>query len=246
MKSLIQIFFVVIFIFSTNKNFSQTCGFGCLGLSGVYGGYAIEKYQLDGLNETLNLQLQALGHNENIFKFDELRGLRIGANIFRAKFSGFFITAKSYYQFLKATQQTEAKGLSDESMMKTDLYLNHWGLGLDLGFPIFSFLSLKILDGGVNFYTSKLVNTFGNEVNIKEQDYNYNSMTMGYYAGSGLIIELIKNYVSLEGTAYYQMISINNIADNSGNKLPSDESKLKFVEKGGLSTVVQLNVGISF
>lgn len=246
MKSVVGILFVVIFLFATNMNYSQSCGFGCLGLSGVYGGYAIEKYKLDGLNTTLNSQLLSLGNNENIFKFDELRGLRVGANIFRAKFSGFFITAKGFYQFLKATQQTEEKGLSNKSVMKSDLTLNHWGFGIDLGFPIFSFLSLKILDGGVNLYTSELMNTVGKDIKTTEEDYNYSSMTMGYYAGSGIILELIKNYVSIEGTAYYQVISINNLIDNSGNKLPTDESKLKFVDKGGLSAVVQLNVGISF
>jgi len=238
---------VLFFYFTAIYNLSaQSCGFGCLGLSGVYGGYSIEKYKLDGLNKTLNEQLTALGNNENVFKFEEMRGLRVGANIFRAKFSNFFLTAKGFYQFLKSSQEAKEQSVSGESIMKSDLSLNHWGFGIDIGFPIFSFLNLKLFDGGVNLYTSELMNTFSDNIGTQEKDYNYSSMTMGYYAGSGLIIELIKNYVSLEGTAYYQVISINNLVDNSGNKLPSDESGLKFVDKGGLSATVQLNIGISF
>jgi len=233
-------------IITTLQLSAQACGFGCLGLSGVYGGYSIEKYKLDGLNKTLNEQLTALGNNEKVFQFEEMRGLRVGANIFRAKFSNFFLTAKGFYQFLKSSQEAKEQSVSGESIMKSDLSLNHWGFGIDIGFPIFSFLSLKLIDGGVNLYTSELMNTFSDNTGTQEKDYNYSSMTMGYYAGFGLIIELIKNYISLEGTAYYQAISINNLVDNSGNKLPSDESRQKFVDKGGLSATVQLNVGISF
>jgi len=229
-----------------SQSFSQSCGFGCLGLSGVYGGYSIEKYKLDGLNASLNSQLTMLGNNENVFKFDEMRGLRFGANIFRAKFSNFFITAKGFYQFLKNKQGTDAKNSAGKKLMETELTLNHWGFGIDLGFPLLSFINLKIIDGGVNLYTSEVTNRFNFNDKSIESTYSYSSMTTGYYLGSGLIIELIKNYVSIEGGAYYQLISINNLVDDDGNKFPSPDGKTKFVDEGRISATVQLNVGISF
>lgn len=225
---------------------AQSCGFGCLGLSGVYGGYSVEKYKLEGLNNELNSQLASMGNDEGVFKFNEMRGIRFGANIFRAKFSNFFITAKGFYQFLKNTQSTDAKNSLGKKLMESELSLNHWGFGIDLGFPLFSFVNLKLLDGGVNLYTSEITNRFNNTDKTIENNFKYSSMTTGYYIGSGLIIELIKNYVSLEGTAYYQMVSINNLVDDDGNKFPSSDGKTKFVDEGGISATVQLNVGISF
>ena len=237
--------FILFFLFSGLIS-AQSCGFGCLGLSGVYGGYSVEKYKLEGLNNELNSQLAALGNDEGVFKFNEMRGIRFGANIFRAKFSNFFITAKGFYQFLKNTQSTDAKNSAGKKLMESELSLNHWGFGIDLGFPLLSFVNLKLFDGGVNLYTSEITNRFNNTDKTIENNFKYSSMTTGYYIGSGLIIELIKNYVSLEGTAYYQMVSINNLVDDDGNKFPSSDGKTKFVDEGGISATVQLNVGISF
>lgn len=239
-------YLLILILLLNGISYAQSCGFGCLGLSGIYAGYSVERYKLDGLNNTLNAQLSSLGNNENVFKFHEMRGIRFGANIFRAKFSNFFITAKGYYQFLKNTQNTEAKNSLGKKTMESELLLNHWGFGIDLGFPLFSFVSLKLIDGGVNLYTSEITNRYNVTDQTVESNFKYSSMTTGYYIGSGLIIELIKNYISLEGTAYYQMVSINNIVDDSGNKFPSTDGKTKFVDEGGISATVQLNVGISF
>lgn len=243
---MLQKYLLLLILILNSISLAQSCGFGCLGLSGVYAGYSVERYKLDGLNNTLNAELSALGNNENIFKFHEMRGIRFGANIFRAKFSNFFITAKGYYQFLKNTQSTDAKNSLGKKTMESELLLNHWGFGIDLGFPLLSFVSLKLIDGGVNLYTSEITNRYNVTDQTVENNFKYSSMTTGYYIGSGLIIELIKNYISLEGTAYYQMVSINNIVDNSGIKFPSADGKTKFVDEGGISATVQLNVGISF
>ena len=53
-KVIIKYFLIVLTILPFSHVLSQSCGFGCLGLSGVYSGYSIQKYEADGLNNYFN------------------------------------------------------------------------------------------------------------------------------------------------------------------------------------------------
>lgn len=223
---------------------SQTCGFGCLGLSGVYGGYSYQFYKPDGLNKHLN-NLAAQFSNGKTINYERGEGFRIGANIFRAQFDNYFLTAKGYYQFLKEEQDIKRNNEFGNSVLSSTLEMNHWGLGIDVGVPLFKFLSWKIVEGGITFYTTDLAYEYNVET-LVTQSYESPDVNVGYYVGTGLIIELVPDYISLEGSAFYNQVSIDDLIDDEGNYLFGENSGMKIIEKGNLSATVQLNIGVPF
>jgi len=247
MKKLFRIqsflFFISILIFGTSKIHAQAFGFGCLGLSGVYGGYTYQDYKADGLNSYINsISANGLQNKET---FSRAEGIRIGANIFRARFSNYFITVKGFYQFLKETKNIDVVTPNHSGNEEFELKLDHWGVGVDFGFPLFSFLDWKLVEGGVTFYNINLKNSYtpmgGEKV---ENNYSEPTSTIGYYAASGFILHLVKDYISIEGTAIYNFINIHSVKENRGtgqNVILTNNKN--FINQGGLSISVQLNLG---
>lgn len=230
-----------------SKTFTQTCGFGCLGLSGIYGGYSFENYHAEGLNHQLNKELENMGVNDQRYDFRTGMGFRFGMNIVRANFDDYFFTVKGYYQFLEESQTVTALLLPGEEFdFKSKFEMNHWALGFDFGIPVFNFMDWKIVDGSLKFFNTKLTqqDIYENKV-VQEKTFNIPKITMGYAVGSGLIIHIIKDFVSIEGTGMYNFTKIENLTnDNNTEHLPNDDSEFPLVTKGGLSAVVQLNIGI--
>lgn len=223
---------------------SAQMGFGCLGLSGFYAGYSQYSYKADGLNETM-LQLNpGTDLTKNDLEFKQGTGYRIGANFFRAKFSSVFFTAKGYYQFLKETKDvvtTTVDGLTKNSY---ELSMNHWGIGLDMGFAVLGVIDLKLIEGGVNFYNDEFTSlSFAADNTQIENKFTPADVQIGYYVGSGLILHLIPDYISIEGTAFYTFTHVDNMKDGSGITIPGLSINNKLITKGGFSATVQLNVG---
>ncbi len=247
MKKFLKVhgFLLIIFplIFTANNSYSQSFGFGCLGLSGIYGGYTYQDYKADGLNSYINSI--SVNGSQNKVTFSRAEGLRVGGNIFRANFSGYFLTLKGYYQFLKETKTVDVATLAHSGNEEFELKLDHWGFGIDFGFPIFSFLDLKLVEGGVTFYNINLKNSYTSTGSVKvENNYSEPQSTVGYYAASGLILHLVKNYISIEGTAIYNFINIPTVQIGRGSNLNSiPKNQQNFIEKGGLAVSVQLNLG---
>lgn len=120
---------------------------------------------------------------------------------------------------------------------------NYWGVAIDFGFPITSFLDLKLVEGGLTFHNAEVKETeFNNDVIIFETTIESNNVDMGYYVGSGLIIHLIKDYVSIEGTVAYNLYKIKEFKDSNGNAIILNEFDT-FIENKGITTTVQINIG---
>lgn len=246
MKSIYKIFIFLFFSLTfTSKLAAQTCGFGCLGLSGFYGGYSVEYYDLDGLNRSLSELLESYDIKNSKFNFERGKGFRIGANIFRADFDDYFITAKGFYQFIKDTKQTNLKSADGKPLLESELELNHWGLGLDFGIPLFKFLNWKIVESGVTFFTASLNNKYNiQDELVSEVKYDEPEVKVGFYVGTGLIIHIIRDYISLEGTAVYNIIKIDHLINENGSELPNETAPYKFLAQGGVSATVQINIGV--
>lgn len=226
-------------------NFAQTCGFGCLGLSGVFAGYSQMEYSPNGLNNFINATYSQ-DHIQNYF--GTAKGIKVGGNIFRATFDNYFLTAKGYYQFAQEENVFRPKDyeLMSRNFEKNLKYqLNHWGVGLDFGIPILSFIDLKIVDGGVTFYNHKLTISDNSQTgnDIKEVFENKNNK-ISYYIGSGLILKLLSNYLSVEGTVFYNSFNVDNLYNENNEALLSPAlGNEKFVSKGGFSASLQINLG---
>ncbi|MEK6552640.1 MAG: hypothetical protein AABZ54_04230, partial [Bacteroidota bacterium] len=152
------IFFTVFVCCGTALN-AQSFGFGCLGLSGFYAGFSKQNYDNPGLNDYISQRINFLDPSKTIIKdkieFTQGTGYRIGANFFRAKWDKFFFSAKGYYQFLKESNEISAQLQNVDTREKYQLTMNHCGVGIDLGVPLFWILDWKIAEANVTFYNTE-------------------------------------------------------------------------------------------
>lgn len=218
---------------------AQSCGFGCLGLSGVYGGYSFQNYDAAGLNRFLSEQTGETGQAE----FGSGEGIRVGSNIFRADFDDYFFTVKGYYQFLKEENQVASASNSIRDEYK--LSLNHWGFGVDFGIPLFSLFEWKIIEGSVAIYKTEFKHRqFENNILVIDNKYTADKSDVGYYLGTGLIINLVKNYVSIEGTAGYNNFGVSSFKlDSDPDVVIKNNSGEDLIKGGKIQGTIQLNVG---
>ena len=243
----IKLLFVFIYIlFSNVEIFPQSFGFGCLGLSGFYGGYSQQEYKADGINTFV--QKNYSGSLINNTKFEKGTGFRIGANIFRTKLSGdVFLTLKGFFQFLKEEHEISENISSGVLKNKYQLSMNHWGVGVDFGFPLFSILDWKVVEGGVAFYNSDFdYQTILDDNQLTELKVSPDKTQIGYYIGSGVIFHIIRDYISVEGTAAYSFLKIDGMGNEIGINSLEESSQNRAVEKGGFIGTIQLNVGFPF
>jgi len=241
-----SIVFLFVFTISTH---AQTFGFGCLGFVSGFGGYSYQKYQAEGLNDFVAAfnQDNQDSLNAPMGKFGSAAGYRVGINFFRANFTGFILTSKGFYQSLVENQDAQITSGSGITSSNYKVKLNSWGLGIDLGTTISSAVSWKVIEATLLFNKATFINTKnspGSFTDIKE--YQSNSK-VGYSIGTGFILELIDEYISIEGLAAYTVFSIDELQMDNGEKLTVNETSLQpinnFVEKGGFNAVLQLNVG---
>lgn len=242
-----KILLIVILGLGLNQVNAQSIGFGCFGFVSGFGGYTYQSYtpgHLKDYGNELRQNQPGLLTDPYFDEFGELKGFRVGLNFFRAKFSGFFISTKGYYQFLSETKNIYVS--SSYPDVEYDLDLKTWGLGIDFGIPVTTFLNWKILDGELMFNSAGFKRTINEQGNTSVIRYNNDSPEIGYSIGTGFIVSLIDGYISLEGTAGYTILRIEKMQDDEGNIFLSDaefSTENNFINSGGFSAVVQVNVG---
>lgn len=235
---------LIIIIFS-QFTYGQSFGFGCLGLSGFTVGYSQQKYDAFGLNKHISDRLadNPTGTTQELFK--EGKGFRVGANIVRAKFEHTFLTVKGFYQFLKEEQNLKMIIDDQISDNRIELKMDYWGLGMDFGICVFSFLDWKIIDGGISFYKTRLKQkTIFDDGSSQDKKYILPSAELGYYVGTGLILEIVDGYLSLEGSAYYNYVHVDYLEVDIDDRIPERYSNTSLIEKGKFSGTLQLNFGV--
>lgn len=248
-------FIAVIFLLAgCGEAFSQySCGFGCLGLSGVYGGYSYQNYNPTGFNEYLNNASydfwDGYEKEDETPQFGSGSGFRVGANLFRAKFKSFFVTTKVFFQFLKEKGSIRGRLENGDNFKDGyDLNLNRLSIAFDFGMPLYKYFDVKILEAGVVIMKTELTNTMRvNDDVVYEYKYDRRPRNLDYYVGSGLIIHAIPDYISLEGTAAYNFFNVKEMEDEWGKKLinsSTDKPVDNFIENGKFSYTVQINFGL--
>jgi hypothetical protein len=241
----------IIFIVALcNLSSAQSFGFGCLGFVGGYGGFTYQEYKASGLNEYIRFFNELENTQKPVDEFSYATGYRVGLNLFRATFqSGIILTAKGSFQSLDKSNKG-AVGVSQEDENYTlDLDLKNWAIGFDIGWEFTKILSWKILDGSLNINNITLTETTDQPGNSIIKKYKSESGAIGYSVGTGIIVAIIKDYLSIEGTAGYTYLSVENIYDDGGlpflNPTPASQQNVEnnFIESGGFTALIQLNVG---
>lgn len=249
MQSSFKLKFIILTFFST-CTIAQNFGFGCIGFTGAYAGYSYQRYQPDGLNDYIKIfnlnRKDSL--TENLNDFGNAKGFRVGLNLLRKKINGVFVTAKGFYQFLDEKHQAIEKLSSGAVTTSYELKFISWGLGFDLGTPIVSSLNWKIVDVAILYNQARLSssqNLPGAVTVVK----NYKSdFKLGYSIGTGIIVEILGEYITLEGLAAYSKLSVDELKMDDGTKLVKNENSTyvmkNFITDGGFNAVVQLNIGL--
>lgn len=241
---------IVIFLlnFSTTA-LAQSFGFGCLGFVGGYGGYSIQNFNPTGLNDYIAVynEIRNDSLTSPMDKFGQAKGYRVGINFFRAKFTGVILTAKGFYQSLKEKHESLEKFQTGIKNTTFDLALRNWGVGIDLGIPVTKSLSWKIVDGALHFNNVSLTSTEnfpGADTDVKKYT---SESALGYSVGTGFIFSIIEGYISIEGSAGYTVLSIDKMKLNETTFLTKNENSNEimenFIEAGGFSALIQLNIG---
>lgn len=245
--------FACIITLSSKVN-AQAFGFGCLGFVGGYGGYSIQLYEPIGLNNYISVfnKIRSDSLSEPMGEFGNAKGYRVGVNLFRANLSGLILTVKGFYQSLveKKTAQINYSN-SGNSSVTYQLDIKGWGAGIDLGTSITGALSWKVIDAAVlfnnlNFKTT--TNIPGGQTILL--NYSTDKATFGYTIGTGFILEIIDEYISLEGLAGYSVFNIDTVQLSDGTQLTLNEQSnapmQDFISNGGFNAVIQLNIGFPF
>jgi hypothetical protein len=222
---------------------AQTFGFGCLGFVGGYGGYSYQNYNAAGLNEYIRYWNSLEFVNSPLDEFSSASGYRVGLNLFRATFeNGIIVTAKGFYQYVNEENKATVGGSTNTDNHTMDLTFKSWSLGFDVGWEFTKIVSWKILDGSLNFNNVTLTQTTDLPGESDVNKYKSDSGVIGYSLGTGIIVA-INQYVSIEGLAGYTHVVIDNVYSETGEPFLNTNYKDKFIDSGGFSTVIQLNVG---
>lgn len=251
-RAVIILFFLQI---SATISNAQSFGFGCLGFVGGYGGFSYQRYDPKGLNDFIIVfnEIRRDSLVSPMENFGEAQGYRVGLNFFRAKVENFVLTTKGYYQSLSEKHESLEKFAAGTRSTTMKLELRNWGFGVDLGISITKAISWKVVDGALHFNNITFTNTenlTGGQTIVSK--YKTESTTLGYSVGTGFILEIIDEYLSLEGVAGYTFLSIENILDENGTPLlnPSQRNTQQtsaiendFIDAGGFNAVIQLNIG---
>lgn len=226
---------------------AQSIGFGCFGFVSGFGGYSYQSFEpgsLKNYGNELRSSEPGLITDPYFDEFGEAKGFRVGLNFFRAKFSGFFLSTKGYYQVLSEKKNINISGTYPD--VEYDLDLKSWGMGVDVGIPISTFFSWKILDGELMFNSASFKRTINQVGNTSVTRYNNDAPDIGYSIGTGFIFYLIEGYISLEGTAGITIMSIEKMEDVEGNHYQGEGdtgNEENFINSGGFRALLQLNVG---
>jgi hypothetical protein len=247
--------FLITFLFFslTGVISAQNFGFGCLGFVGGYGGFTYQKYNAAGLNEYIREFNLTEFVNTPVDEFSYAVGYRVGLNFFRATFENrIIITAKGYYQFIGKKNKGGVGIEQSEDNYSIDLDLRNWSLGFDVGWEFTKVVSWKILDGSLNFNNVTLTRSIdlpGEPTSINK--YKSDAGVIGYSIGTGVIVAILKDYISIEGLAGYTYLSIDDLKNDDGTLfLGGNPAAMnisleheKFIDSGGFTAVIQLNVG---
>ena len=211
LKILIFLIVVLSVVLFQNSSFCQSFGFGCLGFVGGYGGYSYQKYNAPGLNNYVK------DFNQNykgslsspMSNFGTETGYRVGINFFRANIKGFILTTKGFYQSLTeknsatinyfTASSVNGNANTSNSNAIFELDLKSYGLGLDLGTSITNALSWKVVDAALLYNMASFTDT-RNFPGAATEVFNYNNekYILGYTVGTGFILEIIDQYISLK------------------------------------------------
>lgn len=233
MRKLFTIVFVGIFIFlgsSSLKAQDDCCGvgsiFSSLIQSGIFGGYGVQMYSAQGLNDvTVNI--------EGIKDFGTAMGWRVGANIIQLQREQVMVGFKFYYQSMSEKQTLTGQD------MKLDI--NQWNLGMSFSYIVNNSFDIRIFDAYLSWTSAELTRTGDGFDDIVFRSPESN---IGFTADAGIVYYPFPPYISLEVLGGYSFFSVDKANLEEGDDA-IDQIK-DIVDGGGFFAVAALTIGLPF
>ncbi|MDP3147600.1 MAG: hypothetical protein Q8N83_00595 [Ignavibacteria bacterium] len=239
-------FFILLFV-SANLH-AQDFGFGCLGLVGGFAGYGIQTYQTKGINDRVDFfnTKYKTSLNSSMKNFGQAAGFRFGINFFEQRFSGFNLSFNGFYQKLSEQNKAIRDSVHIEIAKTFEMKITTFGLGVDFGTHITEILNWKILKVAITYSQADFIESEDRPGELtKKDDYKSKKANIGYSLSTGFVVYLIGNYISLEGSAGYNLFHFQQLQKDDGTVLTVDEqSSLQMpvaIDNGGLAGSIQLN-----
>ena len=200
--------------------------FSSLIQSGIFGGYGIQMYSAEGLNEVLPSEV---GFKD----YGTAMGWRVGANIVQLQHEELMMGLKFYYQSMTETQ--------DEAGQKIKLNLTQWNLGMSFSYIISQSFDIRIFDVLISWTNAELTNAVDG---YDDDVYKSPETNTGFTADAGIVYYPFPPYVSLEVLGGYSLFSVDKVNLEEGASTLSTIND--FVDGGGFFGVAVLTVGLPF
>lgn len=179
--------------------------------------------------------------------FAVARGFRFGLNFFRTDFDGLVLTSKGYYQKISQENLSEYKVGSLDASSTFQVDVTTWGFGIDLGTTITPKFIWKVMDIIIVFGNARfreIYNEAGSSSLIK--DYFSEESNVSYQLGTGFILNIVSNYITLEGTVGYSSFNFGRMKQNDDTYLTVNENSNiimeNFINSAGVTATLQFNL----
>ena len=234
MKNFFTFFLVTGFLFVAytpdSKGQDDCCGvgsiFSSLMQSGIFGGYGIQMYGAEGLNEVLPSEV---GFKD----YGTAMGWRVGANIIQLQRSQLLMGLKFYYQQMTETQNATGQEIK--------LNLTQFNLGMSFSYIINNSFDIRIFDAMISWTNAELTNAVEG---FDDRVYKSPETNTGFTADAGIVYYPFPPYVSLEILGGYSIFSVEKVNLEAGQSSLSTINDI--VDGGGFFAVAVLTVGIPF
>lgn len=245
--------YLVAFLATVSHGQNNVLGFGCFGALSGFVGYEIREVKATGLNAYLDALGTDVGFSreleEPFEKFETLYGFRFGVNLARVDFDPLFFSVKGYYAGLSKKNHAWIDYDGERFENYVELKTHNFAVGFDFGVTVFEGLRWKAIDAAATINTARLTGSFtepgarANVTRFESEEYEF-----GYNLGSGLIVNVVGEYISLEGTIAYARGHVGSLREVDEEvflpKTPGGLAPMtNAIDGGGVSTSVQLNLG---
>lgn len=236
---------------------AQTCCGAeyCVGLvlySGVFGGYGIQQYSAEGLNDYIkyynNKRTATL--TKKMDEFGLAKGYTIGGKFFQYEISRLLFSMK--FIFSKMNEMNYATASTGKR--EYDLTLTTWGFGMGFSKVLNRHFDFKIADMYMTFNNAKFVNRFKSSTNSSlntEQELKNSEAAIGGMITTGIVYYPLPPFISFELNAGYSYFSIGEMEFSNGyTKLAKNEDSNvamdNFASGGGFFANLMLQIAIPF
>ncbi|NWF50428.1 MAG: hypothetical protein HXY49_07785 [Ignavibacteriaceae bacterium] len=234
---------------------NDCCGVGSLFSylvrSGISGGYGIQQFDAEGLNNYISVynQKRVSTLTKKMDDFGLATGFRVGANLFQVQYDDILFGLKLSYQWMKQENEATATISGATAKREYELKINTLGVGTSFSYILSKHFDIKIIDLLLTWTSAKFINRFSEPGKpTTEETLESPESSIGVIGGTGIVFYPLPPYVSIELNIGYSMFSVDEMQFSDGTSLQVNEDTpeimTNFISAGGFFAFAQLNLAV--